>query len=104
MPLTDANTVTEEQDVDLVVGETVVKVKITAEDTSTVQTYTVTITRRAEDTSLSPPPGDPVAANASTAVYSVTFQGHVDQQRDAGRGTRWRALLATESAGSTAPP
>ena len=75
MPLTDANTVTEEQDVDLAVGDTVVKVKITAEDTSTVQTYTVTITRTAEDTSLSPPPGDPVAANPSTAVYSVTFQG-----------------------------
>ena len=75
MPLTDANTVTAEQDVDLAVGETVVKVKITAEDTSTVQTYTVTITRTAEDTSLSPPPGDPVAANPSTAVYSVTFQG-----------------------------
>ena len=75
MPLTDANTVTEEQDVDLAVGETVVKVKITAEDTSTVQTYTVTITRKAEDTSLSPPPSDPVAANPSTAVYSVTFQG-----------------------------
>ena len=75
MPLTDANTVTQEQDVDLAVGETVVKVKITAEDTSTVQPYTVTITRTAEDTSLSPPPGDPVAANPSTAVYSVTFQG-----------------------------
>ena len=75
MPLTDANTVTEEQDVDLAVGETVVKVKITAEDTSTAQTYTVTITRTAEDTSLSPPPSDPVAANPSTAVYSVTFQG-----------------------------
>ena len=75
MPLTDANTVTQEQDVDLAVGETVVKVKITAEDTSIVQTYTVTITRKAEDTSLSPPPSDPVAANPSTAVYSVTFQG-----------------------------
>ena len=49
MPLTDANTVTEEQDVDLAVGQTVVKVKVTAEDTSTVQTYTVTITRTAED-------------------------------------------------------
>ena len=49
MPLTDANTVTGEQDVDLAVGETVVKVQVTAEDTSTVQTYTVTITRTAED-------------------------------------------------------
>ncbi len=49
MPLTDANTVTGEQDVDLAVGETVVKVQVTAEDTSTVQTYTVTITRTVED-------------------------------------------------------
>ena len=74
-PLPDANTVTDEQDVDLVVGETVVKVKITAEDTSTVLTYTVTITRTEEDTSLRPTASDPVAANPSTAVYGVTFQG-----------------------------
>ena len=74
-PLPDANTVTEEQDVDLVVGETVVKVKITAADTSTVLTYTVTITRTEEDTSLRPTASDPVAANPSTAVYGVTFQG-----------------------------
>ncbi len=74
-PLPDANTVTDEQDVDLVVGETVVKVKITAEDTSTLQTYTVTITRTEEDTSLRPAATDPVAANPSTAVYGVTFQG-----------------------------
>ena len=74
-PLPDANTVTDEQDVDLVVGETVVKVKITAADTSTLLTYTVTITRTEEDTSLRPTASDPVAANPSTAVYSVTFQG-----------------------------
>ena len=75
MPLADANTVTDEQDVDLVVGETVVKVQITAEDTSTMLTYTVTITRTEEDTSLSPPASDPVAASPSTAVYDVVFQG-----------------------------
>ena len=74
-PLPDANTVTDEQDVDLVVGETVVKVQITAEDTSTVLTYTVTITRTEEDTSLSPPASDPAAAFPSTAVYDVVFQG-----------------------------
>ena len=75
MALADANTVTDEQDVDLVVGETVVKVQITAQDTSTMLTYTVTITRTEEDTSLSPPASDPVAANPSTAVYDVVFQG-----------------------------
>ena len=75
MPLPDANTVTDQQDVDLVVSETVVKVRVTAEDTSTVLTYTVTVTRTEEDTSLSPPASDPVAANPSTAVYGVTFQG-----------------------------
>ena len=74
-PLPDANTVTDEQDVDLVVGETVVKLKITAADTSTLLTYTVTITRTEEDTSLRPTASDPVAANPSTAVYGVTFQG-----------------------------
>ena len=75
MPLPDANTVTVEQDVDLVVGETVVKVQVTAEDTSTVLTYTLTVRRTAEDTSLSPPASDPVAAFPSTAVYTVTFTG-----------------------------
>ncbi len=75
MALADASTVTDEQDVDLVVGETVVKVQITAQDTSTMLTYTVTITRTEEDTSLSPPASDPVAANPSTAVYDVVFQG-----------------------------
>ena len=75
MPLPDANTVTDEQDVDLVVGETVVKVKVTAEDTSTVLTYTLTVRRTAEDTSLSPPASDPAAAFPSTAVYTVTFTG-----------------------------
>ena len=38
-------------------------------------TYTVTVTRTAEDTSLSPPASDPVAAFPSTAVYTVTFKG-----------------------------
>ena len=74
-PLPDADGSTDEQDVDLVVGETVVKVQVTAEDTSTVLTYTVTITRTEEDTSLSPPASDPVAASPSTAVYTVTFKG-----------------------------
>ena len=75
MPLPDANTVTDEQDVDLVVGVTTIKLKVTAEDTSTVNTYTVTITRTEKDTSLSPPASDPVAASPSTAVYDVVFQG-----------------------------
>ena len=56
-------------------GENVIKVKVTAEDTSTVLTYTVTVTRTAEDTSLSPPASDPVAAFPSTAVYDVVLQG-----------------------------
>ena len=75
MPLTDADTGTAEQDVNLVVGDTTVKVKVTAENTTTVLTYAVTITRTEEDTSLSPPASDPVAAFPSTAVYTVTFTG-----------------------------
>ena len=74
MPLPDANTVTAEQDVDLVVGETVVKVQVTAADTSTVLTD-ITITRTEEDTSLRPLASGPVVANPSTAVYDVVFQG-----------------------------
>ena len=74
-PLPDADGNTDGLQVDLAVGASTIKVKVTAEDTSTVLTYTVTITRTEEDTSLSPPASDPVAANPSTAVYGVVFQG-----------------------------
>ena len=73
-PLADADTA-EGHQVDLSVGDTVVKVKVTAQDTTTTETYTVTIMRTVQDTSLSPSASDPVSAHASTAEYSVTFRG-----------------------------
>ena len=57
-------------------GQNVIQLKVTAQDGTTTKTYTVTLTRTAEDRSLSPPAGsDPSAPFASTATYSVRFQG-----------------------------
>ena len=74
-PLPDADGSTDGLQVDLAVGPNTIKMQVTAEDTSTVLTYTLTVTRTAEDTSLSPPASDPAAAFPSTAVYTVTFKG-----------------------------
>ena len=46
-PLTDADTVTADHEVDLGPGENTIKVKVTAEDTTTTQTYTVKVTQEA---------------------------------------------------------
>ena len=74
-PLPDADGSTDGLQIDLAVGANTIKVEVTAEDGITVNTYILTVTRTAEDTSLSPPASDPVAANPSTAVYDVVFQG-----------------------------
>ncbi len=74
LPLTDADTA-DGQQVDLSVGENVVKAKVTAADTTTTETYVVTITRTGQDTSLSATASDPAAAFVSTATYAVTFRG-----------------------------
>ena len=47
---------------------------MTAQD-GVAATYTVTVTRAEENTSLSPPASDPVAASPSSALYTITFQG-----------------------------
>ena len=73
-PLPDAD-VASGQQVDLVVYENVINVRVTSRDTNTTETYTVTVTRTEEDTSLSPQASDPVAAFSSTAVYDLVFQG-----------------------------
>ena len=72
--LADADSAAEGQQVDLSVGDNVVKVQVTAPDAVT-RTYTVTITQTEQDLSLSPPASDPAAAFASTADYTITFQG-----------------------------
>ncbi len=75
IPLSDADPAGGFQ-VDLAVGQNVIQLKVTAQDGTTTRTYTVTLTRTAEDRSLSPPAGsDPSAPFASTATYSVRFQG-----------------------------
>ena len=74
-PLPDADGSTDGLQVDLAVGPNTIKVEVTAEDGITVNTYILTVTRTAEDTSLSPPASDPAAAFPSTAVYDVVFQG-----------------------------
>ncbi|WP_419551800.1 SwmB domain-containing protein [Candidatus Poriferisodalis sp.] len=61
--------------VDLSVGENVIRVEVTAHDGVAMQTYGVTVTRTAPDLSLTPPANDPVAPFASTAVYTVRFRG-----------------------------
>ena len=47
MPLADADGVTDGQQVNLVVGDKTIKVKVTAEDDVTTRTYTLTVTREA---------------------------------------------------------
>ena len=61
--------------VNLSVGANVIQVRVTAQD-SVAATYTVTVTRAEENTSLSPPASDPVAASPSSATYTITFRGH----------------------------
>ena len=71
--LTDAGAVDGFQ-VNLSVGPNVIQVEVTAQDGVTA-TYTVTVTRAEENTSLSPPASDPVPASPSSALYTITFQG-----------------------------
>ena len=60
----------------LSVGENIVKVRVTASDNVTTETYTVTVSRAGEDRSLTPLPNDTVVSgDPSTALYAVTFQG-----------------------------
>ncbi len=61
--------------VDLSVGENIIRVRVTAQDGVATVTYTVTVRRTAQDLSLTPPASDPVAPFASTAVYTIQFQG-----------------------------
>ena len=74
--LTDADSSANGFQVDLlVVGENDLGVEVTAQDGVTTLTYGVTVTRTAEDLSLSPPRSDPQAPFASTATYSIGFRG-----------------------------
>ncbi len=59
--LTDADTMTAGLQVNLRMGSTIVKVKVTAPDTTTIQTYTINIVRIA----------DPVACSAASMVNRI---------------------------------
>ncbi len=73
--LPDRDTVADGHQIDLVVGENVFKVRVTAEDNLATETYVVSVTRTEADTSLSPSASVPSSAFASSAVYRVTFTG-----------------------------
>ena len=73
--LPDRDTVAAGHQIDLVVGENVFKVRVTAEDNLATRTYVVSVTRTEADTSLSPSASDPPSTFASNAVYRVTFTG-----------------------------
>lgn len=66
--LPDRDSVAPGHQIDLVVGENVIKVRVTAEDDLTMTTYVVSLTRTEADTSLSPTASDPSSAFASSAV------------------------------------
>ena len=53
MPLADADSVTDGQQVNLVVGDKTIKVKVTADDGVVTRTYTMTVTREPPSTDLS---------------------------------------------------
>ena len=58
-----------------VVGDNVIQVRVTADDGTTTQTYSVTVTRVEQDLSLTPTRIDESAPFLSTATYSVRFAG-----------------------------
>ena len=70
----DTDTTVDGYQVNLSVGLNVITIRVTAANGS-IRTYTVTVTRTAQDTSLTPPASDPVAPFASQALYTLTFQG-----------------------------
>ena len=68
--LADADPNTDHQQVDLVIGPNTIKVKVTAEDSATVQTYTVVVTRTDAPPVFSSAATADVAEN-TTAVLTV---------------------------------
>ena len=91
--------------VDLSVGENVIRVEVTAQDSVATGTYSVTVTRTEQDLSLTPPASDPVAPVASTALYTIRFRGHWTTAVTPGRrpgGAHFSRLIgAVHNAGVT---
>ena len=88
--LDDADTAKDDFQVALAVGDTVFKVQVTAEDGTTTETYTVTVTRAAADTpTCTLNPGDfwcgVVTVGAiEFAGFGIVAYGFVDAETDVG--------------------
>ena len=102
--LTDADSAARFQ-VALSVGANVIKVQVAAEDGVTTKTYTIRVTRAAEDLSLSLPASDPAVVGQSAAAYTVTFRGRwTSNATPGGRpgGAHFSRLIgAVHNAGAT---
>ena len=87
MPLADADSVTDGHQVDLVVGDNTIKVKVTADDGVVTRTYTLTVTREPPSTDLSAlsVDGESVAGfDAETTSYQFGVASTVTQVTVAG--------------------
>ncbi len=73
-PLADADGSTEGFQVDLSTGEKVVKIKVTAEDTTTTQTYTLTIVRQSEQGATPTVSIEAVHAKAAPRIAHPEFR------------------------------
>ena len=73
--ITDTDTATPALDAPLVVGANTFKVKVTAEDDATTETYTVVVTRASDTTA--PSPASAAVATSGTSV-TVTFNEGLD--------------------------
>ncbi len=71
----DANDGVDGHQVDLVVGENVINVRVAAQNRAVTKTYTITVTRTEEDLSLTPAASDPQAPYATTVTYDIRFRG-----------------------------
>ena len=74
--ITDSDTNKDDQQVELDVGANTIKVKVTAEDDATTETYTVVVTRAEED-ATAPSPESAEVAQSGTSV-TVTFSEGLD--------------------------
>ncbi len=97
MPLADADLVTDGQQVNLDVGDTTIKAKVTADDGVVTRTYTLTVTRETPNTDLSALSvgGESVAGfDAETTSYQFGVPSTVTQVTVAGVAADAAATVA----------
>ena len=71
---------TSSRTVNLSVGDNALAVVVTAENGVTTETYTVTVTRAPQVTSLTPAASDPATAYPTTVTYDIVFRGRWNRQ------------------------